>query len=388
MKANIICTAVGAVLLLVLAVFSQSLMPLLLMVAFLLLVAGSLCVQRLGAASLSASFEMEELAEKNQSLKGQLIVYNRGRIPFPVVRAIVETNNLLTGEKTVTPVPVGIGPRGAATSTLTFSSAYCGRLKVSVSKLKIYDFFGLVSLPVKVEGKKKALILPELYCPDVVVAKSGVTEPECDSFSPYKAGNDPSETFAIRDYEPGDSLRSVHWKLTGKFDRLVVRESSLPMNESVLILFERMKKDDEAFAAPEVRNAMGQILLSLSNQLAEMNLAHTIGWLRAENGTFIGHRVDSEESFQLVMAEVLSVSEISGEDDTVEGFLKTNDHDSYSNIVYVTAHSSEHLSLLPLMARKTMILCGKEETDIDLVDGTVYTVTPDNYETALYEILI
>ena len=359
MKANIICTAVGAVLLLVLAVFSQSLMPLLLMVAFLLLVAGSLCVQRLGAASLSASFELEELAEKNQSLKGQLIVYNRGRIPFPVVRAIVETNNLLTGEKTVTPVPVGIGPRGAATSTLTFSSAYCGRLKVSVSKLKIYDFFGLV-----------------------------VTEPECESFSPYMAGNDPSETFAIRDYEPGDSLRSVHWKLTGKFDRLVVRESSLPMNESVLILFERMKKDDEAFAAPEVRNAMGQILLSLSNQLAEMNLAHTIGWLRAENGTFIGHRVDSEESFQLVMAEVLSVSEISGEDDTVEGFLKTNDHDSYSNIVYVTAHSSEHLSLLPLMARKTMILCGKEETDIDLVDGTVYTVTPDNYETALYEILI
>ena len=69
MKANIICTAVGAVLLLVLAVFSQSLMPLLLMVAFLLLVAGSLGVQRLGAASLFASFEMEELAEKNQSLK-------------------------------------------------------------------------------------------------------------------------------------------------------------------------------------------------------------------------------------------------------------------------------------------------------------------------------
>ncbi|MBQ6810297.1 MAG: DUF58 domain-containing protein, partial [Firmicutes bacterium] len=204
---------------------------------------------------------------------------------------------------------------------------------------------------------------------------------------PYKAGNDPTETFGIRDYEPGDALRSIHWKLTGKYDRLMIREAGLPVNESVLILFERICPESSSFASPSVRAALGEIIISLSQRLTEMNIAHTIGWLRAENGTFLGHRVDSEESFQLVMAEVLSVYEMRGEEDTIESYLKTNDLNTYSNIVYISSHETENLSLLPHLVSKTTILCSEREFAADVADR-YYAVTPSGYASELYQILI
>lgn len=38
-----------------------------------------------------------------------------------------------------------------------------------------------------------------------------------------RKGNDPSEIFDIKDYTPGDDLRFVHWKLSGKADHLIMR---------------------------------------------------------------------------------------------------------------------------------------------------------------------
>ena len=43
-----------------------------------------------------------------------------------------------------------------------------------------------------------------------------------------------------------------------------------------------------------------------------MKIAHTVGWLSAGSGAFAGHRVDSEETFQLLLTEILSVSELEG----------------------------------------------------------------------------
>lgn len=49
-------------------------------------------------------------------------------------------------------------------------------------------------------------------------------------------GNDPSETFDVRDYVPGDDVRSIHWKLSGKMDTLIVRQASDPAHYDTVLL--------------------------------------------------------------------------------------------------------------------------------------------------------
>lgn len=335
-----------------LLVFGESILPLMLMAALVLIVGISLGLSFLFSSALTAEVTADPLSEKGCSLRGTVAVENKSRFPFPVLRAMVETKNLLTGESSLCAVPVAVPPKKKVLAEFAFTSEHCGKVEVSVKQILVFDFFGMIGLPRPRECSAPALILPELFPMDITVVKSGVTEPECDTYSPYKAGNDPSETFGIRDYESGDPLRSIHWKLTGKFDRMVIREAGLPVNESVLILFERICPLEKNFSSPAVRNALGEIMISLSQRLTEMGLAHTVGWLRAENGTFVGHRIDSEESFQLLMAEILSVFEQKGSEDTIEGYLKTNDHDRYSNIVYISSRPSENISLLPMQAKK------------------------------------
>ncbi|MGM9567253.1 MAG: DUF58 domain-containing protein [Clostridia bacterium] len=374
--------------LLVLAIFGESILPLLLIAAVLLIIAVSSVLNRLFAPRMEVSLSLGDLSGPGEPVSGEIAVENPCRCPFPVLRVVVEIKNLFTGEKAEDTVALVVPGRGRAVSSFHAVSAHCGKAAVTVKSLKVYDSFGTAALFVPKELSQYALILPELFPIDVTVAKSGVTEPECDRFSPYKAGNDPSETFAVRDYEPGDALRSIHWKLTGKYDRLMIREASLPVNESVLILFERVCPPGQPWTSPSARHALGEILLSLSHRLTEMNAAHTVGWLRSENGTFVGHRIDSEESFQLILPEILSVSEIRGEEDTVEGYLKTGDHGSYSNIVYIASSPSETFSVLPQTVRKTMILCSERESGTDFAGGEVYAVTPENYRNALYQVLI
>ena len=373
--------------LLCLLIFGESIVPLLLMLAIPLISGISLLLARCFGKHISVSLEMEDLSEPGEVLKGRLLVKNDGRIAFPLICVVIETKNLLTGETSYSDIPVSVPANREIVTDFEWDISRCGRVRSCVQKVKVFDLFGFFSIPVLCTAKKKALILPEIFPMDITVTKSGAVEPECDTFSPYKAGNDPTETFGIRDYEPGDPLRSIHWKLTGKYDRLMIREAGLPVNESVLILFERICPASASVASPDVRAALGEIAVSLSHRLVEMNIAHTIGWLRAENGTFLGHRVDSEESFQLVMAEVLSVYEMRGEEDTIESYLKTNDLNTYSNIVYLSAHDSENLSLLPHLVNKTTILCSERAFAADTTDR-LYAVTPSDHASSLYQIYI
>lgn len=387
MKRHLLYGIASELVLLCLLIFGESLVPLLLMMALPLISGISLLLVGIFGKHLFATLTMDDLAEQGNSLHGQLVVRNDGRIAFPLVCVVVETKNLLTGETSWSEIPVSVPAKGEVVTDFELEVFRCGRVRAKIQKIKVFDLFGFFLLPVLCSEKKKALVLPEIFPMDITVTKSGAAEPECDTFSPYKAGNDPAETFGIRDYEPGDPLRSIHWKLTGKYDRLMIREAGLPVNESVLILFERICPSSSPFASPAVRAALGEISISLSQRLVEMNIAHTIGWLRAENGTFLGHRVDSEESFQLVMAEVLSVYEMRGEEDTIESYLKTNDLNTYSNIVYISAHETENLSLLPHLVKKTTILCSERGLASDTADQ-LYAVTPSDYASALYQIYL
>ncbi len=389
MKRNRLYTALFIVLLLLMTVFGKSVLPLLLIAAMVLLMAVSLFLAFLFSRHVTVNVAVETLSEKEKVLSGQITLKNDGPFPFPFFGTAVTFRNLLTGETEQKTVFHVLAAKGETRFPLSFSSRYCGKVRVAVDKLLFSDFFGVFSFSCPCEAAAESLILPEMFPVEITVVKSGVTEPECDKFSPYRSGDDPSETFAIRDYEPGDPLRSIHWKLTGKFDRLVIREASLPVNESVLLLFERMLPKEKASSAPAVRAALGEIVVSVSQKLTEMNIAHTLGWLSSAGGAFVGHRVDSEESFQLMLAEILSVSEMTGAENTIEGYIKSTLRGSYSNILYVSAVSPDNLFLLPKDVKKTVILCGDGDTQAALSDeAALYGVTPENYETALYPLLI
>ena len=101
---------------------------------------------------------------------------------------------------------------------------------------EVLDWFGIFSLKKKVEEKENILIYPELKLVNVEVKQSTrkfITE--ADYYSTYESGDDPLETYQIREYREQDSIHDIHWKLSAKNDKLLVKERGKPEGCAVLI---------------------------------------------------------------------------------------------------------------------------------------------------------
>lgn len=103
---------------------------------------------------------------------------------------------------------------------------HCGCVKISAGYCRVYDFLGIFFVPVKIKSelsctvitKSSEIEIPDYFLNSLVV---GYKPKSCSS----------SDLYEIREYQNGDSLRNIHWKLSSKTDELVVREPVEPIVE-------------------------------------------------------------------------------------------------------------------------------------------------------------
>jgi hypothetical protein len=108
---------------------------------------------------------------------------------------------------------------------------HCGALYIQVSRCRIYDYMGLFWLPKKSPETAMMLVRPR--------RQRVHTLPDQDrNLAPYwkpKAGGGFSENHELRLYRPGDSLRQIHWKLSGKTRKLIYREPMELVNDRLVL---------------------------------------------------------------------------------------------------------------------------------------------------------
>ena len=104
-----------------------------------------------------------------------------------------------------------------------------------------------------------------------------------------RPGGGPGEDYDLRDYRPGDPLRSVHWKLSSKRDELVVRETLEPRQTTLVLTYDH-------FGAPAALDQTFARLCALSWALLERGRPHHIQWASPTGGGVEGRLVDSERA--------------------------------------------------------------------------------------------
>lgn len=368
-------------------IFGGDAIPLWAMTVFLLLIPISLLGGLFFAPQLTGTVTVPTVTEAGKENILTVSVANHGIFPFFCLGTELRVQNRFTGEFSDFSKPLFVPSKGNHCYQVQLCADHIGRLDVKLEKLSIYDCFGFLHFHRNMQASAPITVLPALFIPEVILTKNGSAEPECDTFSPYKSGNDPSETFGIREYEPGDALSRIHWKLTGKYDAPVIREASLPMNESVLILVELSVSQGQAEPSPAVRHSIGEIALSLSHRLLDMGFGHTLIWQNGNTGGLTEFGINHEETFPEMADALLSSAPVIGNENTVIAYQKAHAQCSYSNIVYISPFFSEYLGLLTLAGRKTQIICNEQEQQGNC-DTFCYYTTPERYEIDLSEILI
>ncbi len=140
-------------------------------------------------------------------------------LPVPAWKVRIDARHTLTGERWRLKV-------GKDCPTHN-----CGALYLHFSRGRVYDYMGLFFLPRKVPADHRLIIRP-LQCKPL-----DLPHPERNivTFWRPKAGGGFSENHELRLYRPGDSLRQIHWKLSGKTGKLIYREPMERVSNHLLL---------------------------------------------------------------------------------------------------------------------------------------------------------
>ena len=206
---------------------------------------------------------------------------------------VLRVENLHTGERIERLLPLG-----QKETAFTVCPTHCGALRVTAEHLLARDLFGLSVWKCPLRCEATALVLPALFQPEIVLTESAFAMLDSEEYSAVKPGFDPSETFGIREYRPGDSIKTIHWKLSQKSSDTMVRELSLPVEHQVLLRYENPVVNE---TDPAAIHSLTTVLLSLSAVLFEQGIVHDLGWRDAF------WQIDSEDACLAAMDALLSL---------------------------------------------------------------------------------
>jgi uncharacterized protein (DUF58 family) len=272
----------------------------------------------------------------------RLMARNNSILPCAGVRFTLERHNALgrVGERYTESaedvVQFSLGPMRSHAIQPAVKMAHCGRVDLIVRRVQVLDSLGLLALNVPAKnGSTPAgsiYVLPELQHRSIQTDEAADLGLNSARYSTEKAGNDPSEIFQLRDYREGDPRHSVHWKLSSRMNRLIVREFGLPLNPSLHFLLE-LRED----ATPDAAEAMLSTMLAFSEYLMARDVNHVISWI-SEEGGLRTMPVTGPEALASVLHELLALPG-QARWSTLERFATEGAARADTHVIYLVAGS-------------------------------------------------
>lgn len=222
-------------------------------------------------------------------------------LPEPKIFAVVEYENRFTGDTGKLELTISKkGRKPTAIYSKRFNPDGCGAYFFRIISCSIQDHLGFIRL--KAGFSREPILIT--VTPDLELINLPFIEDmenslmyfmgSSDNFNTEKPGDDPSEIFAIREYQSGDRPRSIHWKQSVKTDSLLVKEMSLPKEDNIMLIFDCTEKLQRAV----------ELFGNISYSLAEIGFLHNI-CMKSE-GVVRSFPVSCEEDFLLGISNFLS----------------------------------------------------------------------------------
>lgn len=213
-----------------------------------------------------------------------------GFLPIPRFRFRLVMRYRMTGREVI----LRQQAPGQESWYVPLDTSHCGALECRLTKGRVYDYLGLFAIPVRLPQPVELLIKPAAVQPEKL---PNLSQFLARSRRP-KPGGGFSEEHEMRDYRPGDSMRDIHWKLSVKTDRTIVREAQEPIRGLTLLTFD--------LKGPEERiDATLEQLLWLSQWLMEHDTPHQILWIDPKDYEMKQVSMETPEDWEELLPQIL-----------------------------------------------------------------------------------
>lgn len=165
-------------------------------------------------------------------------------LPAPRILLVLQIENRFTGE--ITRRKLSWSHVGNGLESVQLPTEWCGNLRCQVLRYEIRDYMGLFSLLRRTPLLAEMTVLPQAEGPqqglniEAALNSAVVLKP--------KYGGGYSEEHELREYRPGDTVNSIHWKLSSKTDQVIVREPLINANTDLFLVLSRVGKEDRGLS--------------------------------------------------------------------------------------------------------------------------------------------
>lgn len=292
----------------------------------------------LSGRKVESHLHLPRAVEKESVFQGKLELRNRSFWPVFYGTGSVKCKNTFTGEEQIIQIPFSLKGNGTMQTAFEGKSLWCGCMKCTCSDWKNTDFLQLFHKKRLAETEADMVIMPQKHILDLSVLTQEGFDMESFRYASNRPGDDPGETYDIREYRQGDSVRQIHWKLSEKLDGLVIREKSYPVDDAVLILAEPFLKE----ADPERAEAVVEIFAALLQSFMEKRIPCQAGICDGGNGRFYMEKIRTTEDYENMMYLFLRHGGNNKGPRAVQEYLKLSGTQKFSNYIYITGEATDH----------------------------------------------
>ncbi len=224
---------------------------------------------RIISPKIGILFDFPKSVNKAAEFTGHIILQNNRYLLYRRATVTLIVANRLTGENQSCKISVSLYGKSTAEFSPECRVRYCGAAEVIVTEIRLYDCFGMTYRTLRLNQICEVMVLPEIKPVELteMYTEGGIFD--CDCYAGDTCGADLSELYDVREYLPGDSVRSVHWKLSQKHGHLLVKQGSQPAeNRLCLALYAGACNDPERLAQT------AEFAVSVSAALVEGKLRH------------------------------------------------------------------------------------------------------------------
>ena len=281
------------------------------------------------APKLQMELDFATSAEKGQPVQCKLRISNQRIIPVFGLDVLARCRNWRTGYAQEQKIRVSCMPKQEKCLEFSLDSDCCGLLRVTMQAQSCSDLFGMQRRKVSFSAKKDLTILPVLFETQLQFSEQPMAMPDSDIYSTEKPGNDPGEIFAIREYIPGDAIRQIHWKLSEKCDKTMIREFGLQVVNDMLVLLETTEGE-----SPEETDAITEVFASLCQTLANTGVLFQAGWRETKTDALRLQTVSNPGEFPDLLSRVMRLPPKKG-GSVAERFSEQFRQCNFSHVVIV-----------------------------------------------------
>lgn len=278
--------------------------------------------------------------QKNQSFPVQIKINNSSIFPVGKAEASIEYCNLFNNENVNFVLHMPIQARNEQSTVFQLNSKFCGVVKIRCTGITIFDPLKLFKFKVGKNIDVNVAVMPECHEISGLVVYSDKVNDESNVYSEYKPGDDPSQIFDLRSYNPGDKLNRIHWKLSSKKDEFIVKDYSLPIDVPCLIFVDMSSSGDDNTKLT-VFDTMIESLLSLSTFLIENEKNHTIVFYNLKNKSFSEFTISDTDSLAICVRNLIFSLENKELCLPYTAYFSEKPNLSLSSFVYISTSAKE-----------------------------------------------